>query len=71
MFPFYTPREHQKTKGFLLFSGVIKWEHWPEMVKDVAVGILMAIPEVASVSNFIKIEALSQMFSGEFFKSTY
>ena len=31
MFPFYTPWEHQKTKGFLVFSGGIKWEHWPEM----------------------------------------
>ena len=31
MLPFYTPRKHQKTKGFLVFSGGIKWEHWPEM----------------------------------------
>ena len=28
MFPFYTPWKQQKTKGFLLFSGGIKWEHW-------------------------------------------
>ena len=28
---FYTPWRHQKTFGFLLFSRVIKWEHWPEM----------------------------------------
>ena len=31
MLPFYTLRKHQKTFGFLLFSGVIKWEHWPEI----------------------------------------
>ena len=31
MFPFYTPWKHQKTKGFLLFSGGIKWDHWPEI----------------------------------------
>ena len=30
MFPFYTPWKHQKTKGFLVFSGGIKWEHWPK-----------------------------------------
>ena len=29
MFPFYAPWEHRKTKGFLVFSGGIKWEHWP------------------------------------------
>ena len=23
--------KHQKTFGFLVFSGVIKWEHWPEI----------------------------------------
>ena len=31
MFPFYNPWKHQKTKDFLVFSGGIKWEHWPEM----------------------------------------
>ena len=31
MFPFYTPWKQQKTKGFLVFSGGIKSEHWPEM----------------------------------------
>ena len=31
MFPFYTPWKHQKTRGFTVFSGSIKWEHWPEM----------------------------------------
>ena len=31
MFPFYLPRKHQKTKGFLVFSGGIIWEYWPEM----------------------------------------
>ena len=30
MFPFYTPR-HQGIIGFLVFSGDVKWEHWPEM----------------------------------------
>ena len=30
MFPFYTPLKNQKTKGFLVFSGGIKWEHWPQ-----------------------------------------
>ena len=30
MFPFYTPWKHQKTITFLMFSGGIKWEHWPE-----------------------------------------
>ena len=27
MFPFYTPCKHQKTSGFLMFSGGIKWGH--------------------------------------------
>ena len=31
MFPFYTLWKHQKTFSFLVFSGGIKWEHWPEM----------------------------------------
>ena len=31
MFPFYTHWKHQKTLGFLVFSGGIKWKHWPEM----------------------------------------
>ena len=31
MFPFYTPWKQQKTKDFLVFSGDVKWEHWPEM----------------------------------------
>ena len=31
MFSFYTPWKHQKTSGFLVFSGGIKWEHWREM----------------------------------------
>ena len=31
MFLFCTPWKYQKTKGFLMFSGGIKWEHWPEM----------------------------------------
>ena len=28
IFPFYAPWKHQKTKGFLVFSGGIKLEHW-------------------------------------------
>ena len=28
MFSFYTPWKHQKTLGFLVFSGGIKWEHF-------------------------------------------
>ena len=31
VFPFCTPWKYQKIFGFLLFSGSIKWEHWPEM----------------------------------------
>ena len=31
MLLFYTPWKHQKTFGFLVFSGSIKREHWPEM----------------------------------------
>ena len=31
MFPFHSPWKHQKTEGFLGFSGGVKWEHWPEM----------------------------------------
>ena len=31
MFPFYTPWKHWKTKSLLVFSGGIKWEHWPEL----------------------------------------
>ena len=32
MFPFDTPWRHQKTLGFLMFSGDIKWEH--QLEKD-------------------------------------
>ena len=31
IFPVYTPWKHRKTYDFLLFSGGIKWKHWPEM----------------------------------------
>ena len=31
MFSFYTPWKPQKTKGFLMFLGGIKWEDGPEM----------------------------------------
>ena len=33
MFSFYTPWKHQKTFGFLVFSGDVKLDHWPEMDK--------------------------------------
>ena len=28
---FYTPWKHQKTKGFLMFPGVIERDQWHEM----------------------------------------
>ena len=31
MFQFHISWKHQKTKGVLVFSGRIKWEHWPGM----------------------------------------
>ena len=31
MFPFHNPWKHQKTWGFLVFSGGIKRKHWPQM----------------------------------------
>ena len=31
MFPFYTPWNNQKIKAFVVFSGGIKWEHWPKI----------------------------------------
>ena len=31
MFHFYTPWKHQKTGGFLMFSGGIEMEHWLKM----------------------------------------
>ena len=31
MFHFYTPWKHQKTSGFLTFSGSIEVEHWLKM----------------------------------------
>ena len=31
MFYFYTPWKHQKTGGFLMFSGGIEVEHWLKM----------------------------------------
>ena len=37
MFPFYTPWKHQTTKGSLVFSGGIKWEHWPKWIKKIHV----------------------------------
>ena len=34
VFPFYTRWKHQKTRGFVTFSGGIEGEHWPEMGKS-------------------------------------
>ena len=31
MFSFFNPWNHQKIKGFQVFWGVLKQEHWPEM----------------------------------------
>ena len=31
MFPFYTFWKHQNSFRFLVFSGGIKWEYWPEI----------------------------------------
>ena len=31
MFHFYTPRKHQKTSGFLMFSGGTEVQHWLNM----------------------------------------
>ena len=28
---FIPPENTRKRKGFLMYSGGIKWEHWPEM----------------------------------------
>ena len=33
MFLFHNPWKHQNIKGFLVFSGGMKWEYWPEMGK--------------------------------------
>ena len=33
MFPVHTPWKYRKIFGFLVFSGGINWEHWPEMTK--------------------------------------
>ena len=38
MFPFCISWKHQKTKVFLMFSGGIKKELWPEMVKFICLG---------------------------------
>ena len=32
--PFCTPLKHQKCKGFVVFSGDIKWKHWPATSKN-------------------------------------
>ena len=34
----YIPWKHQKTKGSLVFSGSIKWKHWPDMVLRSSLG---------------------------------
>ena len=36
LIPFDTPRKHQKTRGFLTFSGGIKRDQWHEMGKNVS-----------------------------------
>ena len=35
MFPFYTPRIHQKISGLLMFSGGIDRENWEDMGNEV------------------------------------
>ena len=32
MFPFYTPWKHHQIKGFLIFSGGMKWDHWNRLI---------------------------------------
>ena len=34
MFPFYTLENTSKSKVFQVFSGGLKWEHWPTMGLD-------------------------------------
>ena len=34
VFRFYNPYKHQKTPGFVMFSGVIEIEHWLKWVKS-------------------------------------
>ena len=58
MLPFDNPWRHQKTFGFLVFSGDIKWEHWPEMDKlwkflEVPVFLYKLKSEVISTKLFI------------------
>ena len=35
MFPFYNPWKQKKINDILVFSGGVKWEHWPEMGKGI------------------------------------
>ena len=50
MFPFYTSWKHQKTFGFLVFSGDLTWENLPKM----------------GLSKSIKCSGMSEAFSGLF-----
>ena len=35
-FPIFYPQESPENKRFLVFSGCIKWEHWPVMDENVS-----------------------------------
>ena len=41
MFHFYTPRKYQKIKDFLIFSGAIEREDWPDKEYLMAVSLLI------------------------------
>ena len=53
MFPFHTSREHQKTKGLLVFLEGYKWKHWSEMVivKTSASSLLSISCEAIPIQN--------------------
>ena len=57
---FYTPWKHQKTFGFLTFSGGIEMWHWTKMVNQIIISVSTArfcfsIPFIRLYSTFLKV----------------
>ena len=53
MLPFYTPWKDQKTSGFLIFSGGIERNNWPEMGKKL-VWLQILLIQIVFSGNSLK-----------------
>ena len=63
MFHFYTPWIHQKTKGFLTFSGGIEMEHWAKWVNNAILRVAEEDNMAIAIFLCIELVAISDLIS--------